>query len=124
MPASPYFQVESYKDGDVIMREGDDGREMYVVQSGQVVVTRMANGALPETETLERGDYFGEMSLFQSVPRDATVSARGPTKLLVLEPGGLLLKLRRDPTFAFAMLQRMSARICELDRELARLNDA
>lgn len=118
---NPYYHVESYKDGDVIVREGDDSRELYVVQSGEVVVTGSANGSAPET--LGRGDYFGEMSLFQALPRDATAVAKGPTKLLVLEPGSLLLKLRRDPTFAFSMLNRMSGRIRDLEEQLAKTPD-
>lgn len=123
--SNPYYHVESYKDGDVIVQEGDRSREMYVIQSGQVVVARLGgNGTAPGVETLERGEYFGEMSLFQSVPRDATVRAKGSTKLLVLEPGALLLKLRRDPTFAFDMLQRMSGRIRELEEKLAKTSDA
>jgi CRP-like cAMP-binding protein len=114
---NPYYQLESYKDGDIIVREGDDSRELYVVHSGEVLITRTANGSAPET--LGRGDYFGEMSLFQSVRRDGTAVAKGPTKLLVLEPGSLLLKLRRDPTFAFSMLNRMSTRIRALEERLA-----
>jgi CRP-like cAMP-binding protein len=123
--SNPYYQVESYRDGDVIVQEGDRSREMYVIQSGQVVVTRGGNNGNPSSvETLERGEYFGEMSLFQSVLRDATVRAKGPTKLLVLEPGALLLKLRRDPTFAFDMLQRMSGKIRELEEKLSKTTDA
>jgi CRP-like cAMP-binding protein len=123
--SNPYYHVESYKDGDVIAQEGDRSREMYVVQSGQVVITRLGNnGGAPSVETLERGEYFGEMSLFQSVPRDGTIRAKGSTKLLVLEPGALLLKLRRDPTFAFDMLQRMSGRIRELEDKVDKTTDA
>ena len=116
---NPYFQVETYQDGEIIVRQGDDGREMYIVQAGQVVVTRLPNGGPPHVETVDRGAYFGEMSLFQSLPREATVTAKGPTKLLVLEPGTLLLKLRRDPTFAFEMLHRMTGRIKELGEQAA-----
>jgi CRP-like cAMP-binding protein len=118
---NPYYQVESYKDGDIIVREGDESRELYVVQSGEVVVTAIGKGTKPET--LRRGDYFGEMSLFQALPRDATAIAKGPTKLLVLEPGSLLLKLRRDPTFAFSMLHSMSGRIRDLEERLAKTPD-
>lgn len=107
--------VREFADGDIIFAEGDDSREMYIVQQGSVVVTRKpmgssGNGAIT-LGTLQKGDFAGEMALLESLPRSATAKAKGATKLLVLQPGGFLLKIRRDPTFAFEMLQRLSRRI-------------
>jgi CRP-like cAMP-binding protein len=110
--------VERYADGDVIVREGEMGREMYVIQRGSVVVTKSLGGRDLLLATLERGSFFGEMSLLESLPRSATVRAKGETELLVIEPGALLLKIRRDPTFAFEMLQHMSRRVRDLDDRL------
>ena len=50
------------------------------------------------------GEFFGEMSLLESLPRSATVRVRGATRLLCIQPGGFLLRIRRDPTFAFELL--------------------
>jgi CRP-like cAMP-binding protein len=58
------------------------------------------------------------MSLLEGLPRSATARAVGTAKLLVLRPGSLLLLIRRDPTFAFEMLQQMSSRIRELNEKL------
>ena len=113
--ANPYYQVESFQDGEVIAQAGEDGRELYVVQSGHVVLTHRRPGGDGREETLGPGGFFGELSLLQGVPRQETARAKGPTRLLVLEPGTLLLRLRRDPTFAFEMLERMSRRILELE---------
>ena len=51
------------------------------------------------------------MALLQSIPRYASAYAKGTTKLLILQPGGFLLKIRRDPTLAFEMLQQLSHRV-------------
>src|SRR5262249_6659660 len=110
--------VERYADGEIIVREGEMGREMYVIKRGAVDVTKSLNGRTVVLATLGRGSFFGEMSLLESLPRNATVRAKGDTQLLVIEPGGLLLKIRRDPTFAFEMLQHMSRRIRDLDEQL------
>jgi CRP-like cAMP-binding protein len=91
---------------------------MYVIKRGAVEVTKSLNGRTVVLATLTRGSFFGEMSLLESLPRNATVRAKGDTQLLVIEPGGLLLKIRRDPTFAFEMLQHMSRRIRDLDEQL------
>ena len=84
---------------------------MYIVVSGAIeVLKKTKSGELPLAK-LHKGDFVGEMSLLESLPRSATARAIGPTKLLVIQPGGFLLKIRRDPTFAFEMLQSLSRRI-------------
>ncbi|HKG93545.1 MAG TPA: cyclic nucleotide-binding domain-containing protein [Gemmatimonadaceae bacterium] len=117
-------QVEEFGDGEVIVREGEESREMYVIQHGSVVVTKRIEGREVELARLTRGSFFGEMSLLESQPRNATVRADGHAKLLVIKPGGLLLKIRRDPTFAFEMLQHMSHRIRDLNDRVAQLMHA
>ena len=112
---------ETYEPGEVIVREGDESREMFVIQKGQVIVSRNVDGRDVEFARLDRGDFFGEMSLLESMPRNATVRAAVETKLLVFKPGSLLFTIRRDPTFAFEMLQRMSKRIRDTDEWLVKL---
>jgi CRP-like cAMP-binding protein len=112
---------ESYNPGDIIVREGDETREMFVIQEGEVVVTKNVGGQEVEFARLSRGSFFGEMSLLESMPRNATVRAAVKTRLLVIKPGSLLLTIRRDPTFAFEMLQHMSRRIRDIDQRLVEL---
>lgn len=108
------FSQESIReldDGNIVFMEGDDSREMYVVVEGEVVVTKKAAKGEITLARLKKGDFVGEMSLLESLPRSASAKAHGKTKLLVIHPGGFLLKIRRDPTFAFEMLQTLSRRI-------------
>ncbi len=100
-----------FENGEVIFTEGDDSREMYVVVSGSVEVNKKTKSGEVHLAHLSKGDFVGEMSLLESLPRSATARAVGKTKLLVIHPGGFLLKIRRDPTFAFEMLQSLSRRI-------------
>ena len=106
----------TYQDGEVIVREGEPGRDMFVIASGAVRVYRA--GEL--VGRLSRGEFFGEMSVLESLPRDADVVADGPTRVLVLGAGALLVRLRRDPTFALEMLQALSQRIRTLNERLDR----
>jgi len=105
----------TYDDGEVIFAEGEDTSEMFVIQAGAVRVTKRVGDREIELATLQRGDFFGEMSLLESLPRHATCTAVGRTMVLVVRSGELLVKIRRDPTFAFEMLQRMSRRIRQLN---------
>jgi CRP-like cAMP-binding protein len=94
---------------------------MFVIQSGRVRITkRVADGEI-ELAMLERGDFFGEMSLLESLPRDATAHAMGQTQLLVISAGALLVRMRRDPTFAFEMLHRLSGRVRSLNARVVEL---
>ena len=110
--------TQTYGAGEVILREGDTSKEMYIIHEGEVRVTKMIAGKETVLGTMGRGDFFGEMSLLESEARTATIVAIIPTKCLVIQAGGLLVRLRRDPTFAFEMLQKMSARIRNMTEKL------
>ncbi|MEK6628882.1 MAG: cyclic nucleotide-binding domain-containing protein [Bdellovibrionota bacterium] len=102
---------EIYDDGERIFEEGDVGRDLYIVQSGEVKILKKLHNETVELATFNKGDFFGDMALLQSIPRYAAAQASGETRLLILKPAGFLLKIRRDPTFAFEMLQQMSLRV-------------
>ena len=116
--------TKSYKKGDVIVKEGESGKEMFIIQSGSVDVVREDGDKKIIFNTLERGDFFGEMALLEQAPRSATVIAREDTQLMVLNIGNFLTKIRRDPTFAFNIMQRMSKRIRILGDKLLSQTDA
>lgn len=107
-----------FQDGETIFKEGDEGREMYIVAKGEVTLLKQIHGKEMTLATLKRGEFFGEMALLESLPRTATAKAQGPTRLLVIQPGGFLLKIRRDPTFGFEMLQALSQRIRTTNEKL------
>ncbi len=114
----------SYLDGEVVVEEGDNSRDMFVIQSGSVRITKRIGERDVELATLQRGDFFGEMSLMESLPRDASAIAIGETQLLVISAGALLVRMRRDPTFAFEMLQRLSGRVRKLNARVVQLMEA
>jgi CRP-like cAMP-binding protein len=106
----------SFLAGDVIVRRGDAADEMFVIRSGEVEILR---GSTDDDDRvvarLGPGDFFGEMSLLESLPRDADAFAATDVSLLVISQGGLLVRLRRDPTFALEMLHRLSGRVRALN---------
>jgi CRP-like cAMP-binding protein len=100
-----------YEDGEMIFEEGDTSRDLFVIQEGKAEIWKKTDLGPLKLVTFERGEFFGDMALLQGGHRFASAKAVGTTKLLVLQPGGFLLKIRRDPTFAFEMLQALSLRI-------------
>ncbi len=110
-----------YKDGEIICREGDEGNNMYVLQAGKVeVVKKMPDGELA-LRTLTTGELFGEMALFDRMPRSATVRAVGEARVLSVDKKGFFSRVSKDPTLAFNILESMSKRIRILNDEISKL---
>ncbi len=107
-----------YKDGDNIFEENSIGKEMYIILTGKVKVTKERGDVETTLATLEEGDFFGEMSLFDNNPRSATVMALGDVKLLEINQKNFLKKISRDPSLAFRMLEKMSQRIRKSDEKI------
>jgi CRP-like cAMP-binding protein len=111
-------EVQAFEDGEIVVREGEETREMFIIREGRIEILKQVGGHEVRLAVLERGSFFGEMSLLEGLPRSATARAIGKTELVVLRPGSLLVQIRRDPTFAFELLQQMSRRVRELNDKL------
>ncbi len=107
-----------YKDGDNIFEENSIGREMYIILIGKVKVIKEKGGVETTLATLEEGDFFGEMSLFDNNPRSASVKALGNVKLLEINQKNFLKKISRDPSLAFRMLEKKIQRIKKSDEKI------
>jgi CRP-like cAMP-binding protein len=114
----------SFADGLYLFREGDSGTEMFVIQQGEVRITKRAGDREIHLATLHRGDFLGEMALLEGLPRDADAQAVGETRVLSIGQGGLLMRIRRDPTFALELLNRLSGRVRELNSRVAELTQS
>ena|SRR5688500_8136707 len=111
-PGLPGDTERSVPAGDYIVRQGDEASDMFVIRSGRVEISRRNGGDGKQVlATLRQGDFFGEMSLLESLPREADAIALTDTKLFLIAQGGLLMRLRRDPTFALEMLHALSGRL-------------
>jgi CRP/FNR family cyclic AMP-dependent transcriptional regulator len=115
--------TREYQKGDRIIQEGDLGGEMFIIKSGSVDVIKKDGKKEFVLATLERGDFFGEMAMLENVPRTATVIARETTQLIALNIGSFLIKIKKDPSFAFNMMQKMSNRIRILNEKLFNKED-
>ena len=110
-----------YKNGELIIQQGEADDCMYVLQSGQVEVVRAKDGKEMRLAVCGEGDFIGEMAIFQREVRSATVRALGETRVLVLQKNTFLRQVHEDPSLAYRMMQKMSHRIRELDSRLVDL---
>jgi CRP/FNR family cyclic AMP-dependent transcriptional regulator len=114
---------KTYKDGEIICREGDEGKSMFVIQSGIVEVTKNLNGGEIVLRTMKKGEIFGEIALFDRMARSATVKALGEAIVLRVDKQGFFAKACKDPTLTFNILEGMSKRIRDLTHELSKYKE-
>jgi flavin-dependent dehydrogenase len=107
-----------FHDGDVIIRQGDIGDCMYVIQAGSVEVVRENGSHEIRLAELDEGEFFGEMAIFEKDVRSATIRAIGEVRVLTIDKKMLLRKIHEDPSLAFRIMKKMSHRIRDLDMEL------
>lgn len=110
-----------YKEGEVIVRQGEKDDCMYEILEGKVEVLQVKEGKEVRLAVLDKGDFFGEMAIFEKEVRSATVRAMGEVRALTIDKKTLLRRISEDPTLAFRIVERMSHRIRELDNEIVRL---
>lgn len=110
-----------YNDGEVIVRQGETGECMYEILEGTVEVLREKNGQEVCLAVLSKGDFFGEMAIFEREARSATVRAMGEVRAITIDKKTLLRRVSEDPSLAFRILEKMANRIRELDVEIERL---
>lgn len=99
--------------GTTVVAEGEPGRSMFVVQSGELVVSRrLESGHVIRMAGLDPGDFFGEMTLIEMQNRSATVVARSATVLYELTAQKLYACYKTDITAYVIVIQNISRELC------------
>jgi CRP-like cAMP-binding protein len=76
-----------FEAGATVIAEGEPGRSMYIVHSGELVVSKLGNsGCMIDMNRLGPGDFFGEMTLIEAQNRSATLVAESPIILTSSQP--------------------------------------
>jgi CRP/FNR family transcriptional regulator len=107
--------------GEVIFREGDTGDTCYVLQEGSVRVTRNhSDGRTITLAELRSGDLFGELAMFDSERRSATVEAVEDTTAVALLAGDMRRMLMRHPEISIKLLSAFADRLKEANERISR----
>jgi CRP/FNR family transcriptional regulator, cyclic AMP receptor protein len=99
--------------GANVVAEGEPGRSMFVVHSGQLVVSKLLDtGRVMRMSGLEPGDFFGEMTLIEMQNRSATVVAESPTVLYELTARDLYKCYKTDIQAYVMVIQNINRELC------------
>jgi len=113
----------TFKDGEVIVRQGEPGNCMFVIQAGRVEAIAESGGRELRLRTMGANDFFGEMALFEQETRTATIRAVGSARVLTIDKKNFLGGIHEDPSLAFRIVQTMSHRIRDLTDRLAKYEE-
>lgn len=121
LAGTPVFDIladmlreKEVRKGEVVLREGDTGNSMYIVESGALYATRKCDDGTDVRMLMFRpGDFVGVTTLIEMEPRPFTITAEKDSKLLELNNRDLYQLYRKDVTAYVLVLQN-------INRELVR----
>jgi CRP/FNR family transcriptional regulator, cyclic AMP receptor protein len=112
---------KAFPKGSVLFREGDEGREMFVIRSGEVAISKTVRDVEKQLSTLGPGEFFGEMSIITSKPRTATATVLTDAQLLVIDPRTFETMLRSNGEIAVRIIKMLASRLAEADAQIENL---
>lgn len=107
-----------YKDREIIVKQGDKGKCLYVIQEGMVDVIHETPEGDKKVAELGESDFFGEMGLFEDDVRSCTVRAAGEARILTIDKRNFFKSISRDSSLAYRLLEKMSNRLREANEKI------
>ncbi len=124
-PAPEAGSLEAFErqvaSGATVFEEGDGGRSLFVIQSGQVELTRRSGEGSRLVARLGPGEFFGEMSVLLGRSRSVRAVAASDARLLEIDGSLFESMCVEQPEVAIRVIQRLAARVIDLEQRLAAL---
>ena len=119
---SDLSERRKFPPGSIVLYEGDKNKTPYLILKGRIkVVLSDKKGKEIIVSILKEGDYFGEMALFDQLPRSATVVTLEDSEFLIISPEVLLDKISKNPRLSLKLLSEMSKRLRKTDKQIGNL---
>jgi CRP-like cAMP-binding protein len=107
-----------FQKGHVLFHEGEEGDEMFIIQSGRVAIKKKVKEQETVLATLEKGDFFGEMAILERMPRSASAELVEDGDLIVISGETFGDMIKANPEVAVRMLRKYSIRLRETNKQL------
>ena len=123
MGTNPFqnFMVR-YGESERIFTEGDLGTTMFIVQSGKVRLFRHADGQKRLLGVMEKGDFFGEMSILEGLPRMTSAEALEDSELIEINSMTFDKMIKGHIEIAIRMLRKLSVRLRVAERRIEEID--
>lgn len=114
----------TFSNGQYIVKQGDINRRMFIILEGSVDITSSGDDGETVQATIGKREFFGETSLYNSIPRRTNVIAKEDTKVTYLDSVSELNRfLAKNPKFAQYMIHTLTQRMSETDILLQNSNE-
>jgi CRP-like cAMP-binding protein len=110
-----------FEKGHVLFQEGDEGEDMYIIQSGKVAIKKRVPHGETTLAVLEKGDFFGEMAILERMPRSASAEMVEDGDLIVISGELFGDMIKSNPEIAVRMLRKYSLRLRETTRQIEQM---
>lgn len=110
--------VRRYPQGTMIMSESQRGSEMFVIQEGQVTISKVVDGNAVVLAMLNKGDMFGEMALLENKPRSASAIAHQDCVLMVINRANFNQMVSSQPQLIARLTTTLAERLWLMYRQL------
>jgi len=107
--------------GTVLFREGETGKEMFVLQAGQVSISKRIRDIEKILAVLGPGEFFGEMAIISNKARNASAVADKDSRLLVIDSRTFEAMVRSNAEIATRMIRKLAERLSDADAQIESL---
>lgn len=112
---------KEFPKGTVLFQEGEPGKDMFVLQSGKISISKKVRDVEKVLAVLGPGEFFGEMAIISNKPRNATATVTEDAKLLVIDPKTFEAMIRGNAEIAVRMIKKLAERLSEADAQIENL---
>jgi len=112
---------KEFPKGTVLFNEGEPGKDMFVLQSGKISISKKVRDVEKILAVLGPGEFFGEMAIISNKPRNATATVMEDAKLLVIDPKTFEAMIRGNAEIAVRMIKKLAERLSEADSQIENL---
>ena len=107
-----------FREGELVYKKGEMAQQMYVILAGKVRLYIGETAAGDWSEELSKGDFFGEGSLLEVIPRPNTAVALEDSELIAITRGTFLRMIRQNPEVSVKKMQRLAQRNREISAKI------
>jgi len=108
-------------EGKVFFKEGDEGQHMFIIQEGNVRITKNIDGREHTLAVLSKGDFFGEMAIVTQTVRTATATAASTVQLLQFDREGFHSMIEKNARIALNVIDKLCRRLQQANMQIQHL---
>lgn len=122
MSGSAFAQYTvTFEQGEVIYAQSDPGNSMFVITDGKVQLSKSVGAASEVMAELAKGDFFGELSILEHVPRQETAKALTDCTLVVIHRNTFVKMLKAKMEIAIRLMQKFSTKLRQSEEKIDQL---